>query len=223
MVFTGEPTRESLTQPPTGYQTPAPNAPYGVVGEEERAVQIPHPVRPQLIRGRERLLPFPAARHPGRRLRSRLGCADTHARPAPVRCAARPTVMPAPSKARDTSPPPLRTPPPSGTLTHRLPWRVPGDILSLIDARPPDAPWNRPVNVRRLAMVAILAAAGAAAAVSPAPAAGPDVAQFELANGMKVMVIPDHRTPVVTHMVWYQVGSADEQAGKSASPTSSSI
>ncbi|WP_043879723.1 M16 family metallopeptidase [Azorhizobium caulinodans] len=64
-------------------------------------------------------------------------------------------------------------------------------------------------------MVAILAAAGAAAAVSPAPAAGPDVAQFELANGMKVMVIPDHRTPVVTHMVWYQVGSADEQPGKS--------
>ena len=28
-------------------------------------------------------------------------------------------------------------------------------------------------------------------------------------------MIPDHRTPVVTHMVWYKVGSADEQAGKS--------
>ena len=30
-----------------------------------------------------------------------------------------------------------------------------------------------------------------------------------------MVVIPDHRTPVVTHMVWYKVGSADETAGKS--------
>ena len=29
------------------------------------------------------------------------------------------------------------------------------------------------------------------------------------------MVIPDHRTPVVTHMVWYRVGAADEPPGKS--------
>jgi zinc protease len=29
------------------------------------------------------------------------------------------------------------------------------------------------------------------------------------------VVVPDHRTPVVTHMVWYKVGSADETAGKS--------
>lgn len=33
VVFAGEPERESLTEPPTGYQTPAPNAPYGVVAE----------------------------------------------------------------------------------------------------------------------------------------------------------------------------------------------
>ena len=31
LTFEGEPTRESLVQPPPGYQTPAPNAPYGVV------------------------------------------------------------------------------------------------------------------------------------------------------------------------------------------------
>ncbi|MEW6257848.1 MAG: pitrilysin family protein [Pseudomonadota bacterium] len=55
----------------------------------------------------------------------------------------------------------------------------------------------------------------AAASLSQAQAAGPEVSQFELANGMKVMVIPDHRTPVATHMVWYKVGSADEQPGKS--------
>ena len=32
---------------------------------------------------------------------------------------------------------------------------------------------------------------------------------------MEVVVIPDHRAPVVTHMVWYKVGAADEPAGKS--------
>ena len=29
------------------------------------------------------------------------------------------------------------------------------------------------------------------------------------------MVIEDHRAPVVTHMVWYKVGSADEPPGQS--------
>jgi zinc protease len=42
-----------------------------------------------------------------------------------------------------------------------------------------------------------------------------DVSHFTLGNGLEVVVIPDHRTPVVTHMVWYKVGSADERAGKS--------
>lgn len=38
---------------------------------------------------------------------------------------------------------------------------------------------------------------------------------FTLANGMQVLVIPDHRVPVVTHMVWYRIGAADEEPGKS--------
>lgn len=41
------------------------------------------------------------------------------------------------------------------------------------------------------------------------------VTSFNLENGMQVVVIEDHRAPVVTHMVWYRVGSADEQPGKS--------
>ena len=41
------------------------------------------------------------------------------------------------------------------------------------------------------------------------------VANFLLDNGMEVVVIPDHRAPIVTHMVWYKVGSADEPPGKS--------
>ena len=48
-----------------------------------------------------------------------------------------------------------------------------------------------------------------------APAAGPQVGHFTLANGLEVVVVPDHRTPVVTHMIWYKVGSADETAGRS--------
>jgi len=44
---------------------------------------------------------------------------------------------------------------------------------------------------------------------------GIKVADFTLANGLELVVIPDHRAPVVTHMVWYKVGAADETAGKS--------
>jgi zinc protease len=44
--------------------------------------------------------------------------------------------------------------------------------------------------------------------------AAPTVSHFKLANGLEVVVIPDHRTPVVTHMLWYRVGAADETAGK---------
>jgi zinc protease len=44
---------------------------------------------------------------------------------------------------------------------------------------------------------------------------GPEIAHFFLGNGLEVVVIPDHRAPVVTHMVWYKVGSADETPGKS--------
>ena len=50
--------------------------------------------------------------------------------------------------------------------------------------------------------------------VAPAIAA-PDVTHFTLKNGLEVVVIPDRRTPVVTHMMWYRVGAADEEPGKS--------
>ncbi|MCI4680579.1 insulinase family protein [Rhodoblastus acidophilus] len=44
---------------------------------------------------------------------------------------------------------------------------------------------------------------------------GPRVDHFRLDNGMDVVVIPDHRAPVVTHTVWYRNGSADDPRGKS--------
>jgi zinc protease len=60
------------------------------------------------------------------------------------------------------------------------------------------------------------AQAADAVAADPRPvAAGPNAPEmFSLANGMTVLVIPDHRAPVVTHMVWYRVGAGDETPGK---------
>lgn len=40
---------------------------------------------------------------------------------------------------------------------------------------------------------------------------------FTLSNGMEVVVVPNHRAPVVTHMVWYKVGAADEPQGDGVS------
>ena len=57
---------------------------------------------------------------------------------------------------------------------------------------------------------ALMVSSGFAQAAEPQPPAS-----FTLANGMRVVVITDRRTPVVTHMVWYKVGSADEVPGKS--------
>ena len=73
----------------------------------------------------------------------------------------------------------------------------------------------------RYLFLAFLAGLYALAALSTAGAApkaerfAPDASGFTLENGMRVVVIPDHRTPVVTHMVWYNVGAADEPEGKS--------
>jgi zinc protease len=59
-------------------------------------------------------------------------------------------------------------------------------------------------------LVASPTVALAETATAPAPSAS-----FTLKNGLQVVVIPDHRTPVVTQMIWYKVGSADETSGKS--------
>ena len=75
-----------------------------------------------------------------------------------------------------------------------------------------------PVDFKpRLQHAVVLASALLLGALSvrAGSASGLDVAHFKLDNGLEVVVVPDHRTPVVTHMVWYKVGSADETAGKS--------
>ncbi len=61
-----------------------------------------------------------------------------------------------------------------------------------------------------LVLIFLGAACGAAFAADEA-----SVTSFKLSNGLEVVVLPDHRAPVVTHMIWYKVGSADETPGKS--------
>jgi zinc protease len=78
-----------------------------------------------------------------------------------------------------------------------------------------------------LAGVFLVAAASLAAAApnaanraklsQPAPAnprqVGNNTFQFALANGMQVLVIPDHRAPVATQMLWFRVGAVDDPPG----------
>lgn len=73
-------------------------------------------------------------------------------------------------------------------------------------------------------MPALLLAGGTAlvpATAFSAPAAtgnltiAPNLESFTLDNGLQVVVIPDRRAPVVTHMIWYKAGSADEPEGQS--------
>ena len=65
-----------------------------------------------------------------------------------------------------------------------------------------------------MALRALIAAA-LLLAVAPAGAAVFNPETFSLANGMQVVVVPNHRAPVVVHMVWYRVGSADDPPARS--------
>jgi zinc protease len=42
-----------------------------------------------------------------------------------------------------------------------------------------------------------------------------EVQEFALDNGLKVLLLEDHKSPVVTFQVWYRVGSRNEKDGKS--------
>ncbi|MDG1118501.1 MAG: pitrilysin family protein [Flavimaricola sp.] len=65
--------------------------------------------------------------------------------------------------------------------------------------------------MRSIVLTAVLAMAG----WSANPLQAQEVTTFTLDNGMDVVVIEDHRAPVVVHMVWYRIGSADEPVGAS--------
>jgi zinc protease len=87
-------------------------------------------------------------------------------------------------------------------------WATPSDFVLTHDRN-----IFRPKNVLLKTNLTLIALVTAIA--TPSLAAGPEVASSTLANGLELVVIPDHRAPVVTHMIWYKVGAADETPGKS--------
>jgi zinc protease len=70
----------------------------------------------------------------------------------------------------------------------------------------------KPLNAFAALVLIAVTSVGSFGTIS---ANGPQISHFALSNGLEVVVIPDHRAPVVTHMLWYKVGSADETPGKS--------
>ena len=68
-----------------------------------------------------------------------------------------------------------------------------------------------------LVVTSMLSASPSNLHAQPADASPTDWApdSFFLDNGMQVVVLTDRRVPVVTHMVWYKVGAADEPPLKS--------
>ncbi|HEY1374953.1 MAG TPA: insulinase family protein, partial [Candidatus Binatia bacterium] len=65
--------------------------------------------------------------------------------------------------------------------------------------------------MRLLVFVALLLAAAAA----PAAAQNYPVKETTLDNGLKVLLLEDHKSAAVTFQVWYRVGSRNEIDGKS--------
>lgn len=65
----------------------------------------------------------------------------------------------------------------------------------------------------------IIAVSAVIAALICAPACAAEtsarIESFSLANGLEVIVIPNHRIPAVSQMIWYKVGAADDPRGKS--------
>ncbi len=90
-------------------------------------------------------------------------------------------------------------------------------MLQLKSKRTP--PCSSPLRSGTILKVQLLGALLMTLALSPAKAAQPPspsplAFHGKLDNGLEVVVVPDRRAPVVTHMVWYKVGAADEPQGK---------
>ena len=64
-------------------------------------------------------------------------------------------------------------------------------------------------TARLCVLVAMMSAGGGVTAAGMAP----QIYQHQLANGLRVIVKEDHRAPVIVSMVWYKVGSIDEENG----------
>jgi zinc protease len=69
--------------------------------------------------------------------------------------------------------------------------------------------------LRALQIGAVMSLAALTGLSNPTRAAVFNPETFTLSNGMQVVVITNRRAPIVAHMVWYKVGAADEEEGKS--------
>lgn len=49
----------------------------------------------------------------------------------------------------------------------------------------------------------------------PVTVCASEVKEYRLANGLKILIIEEHKAPVATFQVWYRTGSRDEPIGKS--------
>ena len=67
--------------------------------------------------------------------------------------------------------------------------------------------WRSTPLARGLAVIGL--------AVGPSFVMGDQTSHFQLENGLEIVVIEDHRAPVVVHMLWYRAGAADETSGHS--------
>ncbi|MCB1539030.1 MAG: insulinase family protein [Rhodospirillales bacterium] len=73
----------------------------------------------------------------------------------------------------------------------------------------------RPAATRLFLFSAFFVLAMAACAPASALAGVYNAQTATLKNGMQVVVIPNHRTPALTHMIWYKSGAGDEPIGVS--------
>jgi zinc protease len=68
------------------------------------------------------------------------------------------------------------------------------------------------VRILRLTLACALAAGITLARPAP-PAAEPGVLETVLDNGLRVLILEDHRSPIVSVQIWYRVGSRNERPG----------
>lgn len=68
------------------------------------------------------------------------------------------------------------------------------------------------MRLLRLFLLFILLSASSAAYSSGLT---PSIKEYNLKNGLKVLIIEDHKAPLATFQIWYRVGSSNEPAGKS--------
>src|SRR5204862_5112307 len=77
----------------------------------------------------------------------------------------------------------------------------------------PSPPGDIIDGMRRWLSLALLVAAVAAASSGTAAEAPAPVTAVTLDNGLRVLLLEDHRSPIVSLQLWYRVGSRNEARG----------